>query len=338
MDHLLSVVILAAGKGTRMKSDMAKVLHDVFFAPMVHHVITSVTTLSPARTILVVGHQKEAVIESLDHFDVHFAEQKEQLGTGHAVAISQDLVADTSDTVMILCGDTPLIRPEMLSEMYSHHRETGADLTLLTTILDNPTNYGRILTRGDGAISAIVEEKDATPEQRNIREINAGIYCVNREFLFNALADVTSDNSQGEIYLTDIVGIAVKRGKNVERFVTPHAIDVLGVNSRVELAQAHSELQIRHNREVMLSGVTMQSPETIVVSPESSIGQDCLIMAGAQILGNSLVGPHTHVGVGVIIHNSIIGNHVDIGPYSVLHNTTVADGSSTAPHHTQSGR
>lgn len=330
----LSIIVLAAGKGTRMKSAKAKVLHEVFFAPMVHHVLRATGPLKAGRTVAIVGHQREAVEATLAAFPVVTVYQEEQLGTGHAVQIAQPALAGDCETVMILCGDTPLIRTATLAAMYTSHIENTADLTVMTTLLDNPTNYGRILTDSSGGVLRIVEEKDATAEQKKIREINAGIYCVNRQFLFDALAQVDTNNSQGEVYLTDIVAIAVKAGKKVESYVCPYPADVLGVNSRVELAQAHSELQQRRNVEIMLSGVTIQAPETVSIAPAAAIGRDSLIMSGVQIQGTTRIGAECVLGHGAIINNCTLGDKVEVGPYAVLHDCQLADNARVAPHTT----
>jgi bifunctional UDP-N-acetylglucosamine pyrophosphorylase/glucosamine-1-phosphate N-acetyltransferase len=267
-------------------------------------------------------------------FDITTVTQHEQLGTGHAVAIAESAIPEATDTVMVLCGDTPLIRAETLKQMYASHREKGAVLTVMTTLLDNPTNYGRILTSDTDRVLGIVEEKDATPQQKTIREINGGIYCVNRDFLFGALKLVGTDNSQSEVYLTDIVSIAVNGGQHVEKFVSPHARDVLGVNSRVELAQAHSELQYRRNVEIMLKGVTIQSPESVSVSPSSTIGRDSLIMSGVQVHGQSGVGKNCLLRPGVILTDCTLGDNVEIGAYSVLHDCTIPENGIIKPHST----
>lgn len=328
----LSLVILAAGKGTRMKSAKAKVLHELFYAPMIHHVLNATAPLQAEQTVVIVGHQKEQVIEAIDNFEITPVTQKEQLGTGHAVRIAESAISNTSETVMILCGDTPLIRSETLFEMVQQHHEKNAALTVLTTILDNPTNYGRMLLNADNKVMGIVEEKDASLEQRKIQEINGGIYCVKKDFLFNSLQQVGDDNSQGEIYLTDIVAIGVKQGVSVERFVAPKPMEVLGVNSRIELSQAHQELQARRNVDLMGLGITMHSPETISVSPDATIGQDCLLMPGVQVLGRSAVGSNCTLHPGVILHDCQVGDNVVIGPYAVLRNHEIEAGSQIAPH------
>lgn len=330
-----SIVILAAGKGTRMKSDIAKVLHEVFFAPMVQHVVDAVLPLQPTRTVVVVGHQGQAVERALQTSACQFVVQDRQLGTGHAVLAAEPTIREDRGTVMILCGDTPLIRTETLAKMYAAHLDRHATLTLMTTVLADPTNYGRVRTDASGRVLGIVEQKDASRDQLAITEVNAGIYCVDSTFLFSALRKVGTDNSQKEVYLTDIVKQAVDGGLPVEKFTAPTPTEVLGVNSRVELADAHLELQLRRNRELMLQGVTMRNPGTITVSPDSSVGRDTLLEAGVSITGGSTIGQATTIGQGAILHNCRLGEQVLIGPYCCLTGITVASGSSCDPFSTQ---
>jgi bifunctional UDP-N-acetylglucosamine pyrophosphorylase/glucosamine-1-phosphate N-acetyltransferase len=330
----ISAVILAAGKGTRMKSDQAKVLHELFFKPMLHHVLDAVTATDIGQIAVIVGHQRERVLASLQEAPILYqftpVVQEEQLGTGHAVLCAES-ACDAADLVMILCGDTPLIRSETLQAMIDRHQESKAVLTLMTTVLDDPFGYGRIITDAKGGVVAIVEQKDATDEQRAVREINAGIYLVDRKFLFSALQQVGTDNSQGEVYLTDIVSIARQQRHRVEKFVHRPAVDVLGVNSRVELAQAHHELQLRHNRKIMLTGVTMYCPETILISPDCRIGQDCVIRAGVQITGTSQIGGKVQLASGAVLHNCQIGDKAVIGANSVLEDCSVQEGEQVPP-------
>lgn len=314
-----------------MKSDKAKVLHEVFYAPMVHHVIKATAPLLAKQTIAIVGHQRQAVEDSLDSFEIDFVEQKEQLGTGHAVLVAEDSVIELTETVMILCGDTPLIQAGTLEDMYTYHRKQSSALTLMTTILDNPTNYGRIICDSGNKVLGIVEQKDATVEQLKIREINAGIYCVDKSFLFSALKGVGTDNSQGEVYLTDIVKIAVELGLNVEKFIAETPIDVLGVNSRVELADAEFELQMRHNKELMMQGISMKNPQTISISPESTIGQDCTLSTGVHISANSQIGQNCRIEQGAILKNCYVGDNCTIGAYSCLTACSIEAGSSLQP-------
>lgn len=314
----LSVVIMAAGKGTRMKSEKVKVLHEIFFLPMIHHVIKAVIPLQADRTIMVVGHQQEKVKNGLKNFRLSYAVQKQQLGTGHAVLAAENSIPDDDGTVLILCGDTPLLKSEDLVDMVARHSASGSALTIITTLLEDPTNYGRILSDEKGRVICIMEQKDASLDQQKIKEINAGIYCVNRKFLFQALKKVGTENSQGEVYLTDIVSLAVADGLKVEKYTVSSPLDVLGVNSRIELTQAHLELAKRRNRELMLEGITIYSPETTLISYESSVGMDSTLSGGVEITGNTQLGKSCIIGQGAIINNCKIGNHVTIGPYCCL--------------------
>ena len=327
----LSIIILAAGKGTRMKSDKAKVLHEVFFAPMVHHVIKATLPLSPMQTIVIIGHQKSAVEKALQSFDLDFVVQSEQLGTGHAVLVAEQAIIGVAETIMILCGDTPLVKADTLQEMYSYHHNQNSSLTLMTTVLENPTNYGRILCDSNNKIQGIVEQKDATGEQLEIKEVNAGIYCVEKAFLFSALKHVGTDNSQGEVYLTDIVKLAVDRNLIVEKYQIPTPMDVLGVNSRVELANAEKELQKRRNRMLMLQGVTMNNPETISVSPGSFVETDTILRPNVNISGTSKIGKSCDIGQGTILKDCQIDDNVSIGPYSYLIDCTVTANTTLPP-------
>ena len=314
----LSIIILAAGKGTRMKSDKAKVLHEVFFAPMVQHVVVAVLPLKPSRTVIVVGHQGQAVEKALQAFPCQFVIQEQQLGTGHAVLAAEQAIEEENCTVMILCGDTPLIRTDTLARMHAAHVKNRATLTLMTTILDNPTNYGRIMTGPEGKVLGIVEQKDASPKQLELKEVNAGIYCVDKTFLFSALQKVDNNNSQQEVYLTDIVKQAVDGGLKVEKFIAPSPTEVLGVNSRVELADAQLELQLRRNRQLMLQGVTIYNPETVAVAPSAIIGRDTVLEAGVRISGESKIGQGCRIGQGAILQNCRVEDRATIGPYSCL--------------------
>lgn len=308
-------VILAAGKGTRMKSNKAKVLHEVFFKPMIHYVMDAVQVSQIDSTAVVVGHQHTRVQEILHNYTFTPVEQEEQLGTGHAVLCAEDACRD-ADTVMILCGDTPLIRTETIDAMLKHHHQMNAVLTLMTTMVSEPFGYGRIITNDNEQVTAIVEEKDADETQRLIKEINAGIYIVNRKYLFETLRMVGSANSQGEVYLTDIVSLANNDGHTVNRFTHSESIDVLGVNSRVELAQAHAELQRRRNTDLMLNGVTMYGPESIYIAPGIEVGNDTVIYPNVQITGNTTIGIGCLIETGVVLHNCNIGNNAHIAAWS----------------------
>jgi len=326
MTPSITAVVLAAGKGTRMKSSRAKVLHEVFFRPMIHHVLEAVTEAAITRCAVIVGHQRQEVLDALTGYRITPVLQEQQLGTGHAVLCAESACAQ-DELVMILCGDTPLIQATTLQAIIVAHQQQKSPLTLMTTLLDQPFGYGRILSDDQGGILAIVEEKDATDAQRSIREINAGIYLVDREFLFTALRQVGTNNSQGEVYLTDIVAIANRQGLSAQKFVHPQAIDVLGVNSRIELAQAHATLQLRHNRLLMLAGVTLYAPDSTLIAPDCTIGQDTIVHGQVQISGGSTLGRSCCIQSGVVLQNCHLGNGVTVGANAVLTDCSVPAGT-----------
>ncbi len=327
----LAAIVLAAGKGTRMKSPRAKVLHEVFYRPMLHHVLDAVQPLHPEPTVVIVGHQREQVERAVASYPVVCAPQLEQLGTGHAVLCAEPFLSGFAGTVLIVCGDSPLLLTNHLEEMLAHHRAAGGPLTIMTTRLSEPTNYGRIISDGSGRVTAIVEEKDATAEQRLITEINAGLYCVESSLLFSALRRVTSDNSQQERYLTDIVAIAVADGITVSKYEHPHPAHVLGVNSRVELAQAHREIARRRNIELLAAGVTMHDPGSVTVAPTAIVGADCLLTERLTICGQTSLGDGCVIEPGVYIEDADIGAGSRIGAGSVLRGCTIAPGTEIAP-------
>ncbi len=321
----IKAIVLAAGKGTRMKSTKAKVLHEVFFAPMLHHVLKAIAPLDLQGTVVVTGHQAEAIEESLADFDVDFARQEQQIGTANAVLAAESHCRDFVGTVLILCGDTPLVRPETLQAMLAAHSSSRAILTVLTTKMAEPTNYGRIVADQHGNLLRIVEEKDATPAEREIREINAGIYCVDAAFLFNGLRKVSSDNRQAEFYFTDLLEIARSEGFEVNRHVCEDYLEVLGVNSRIDLAGAHQALQNRRNCQLMTAGVTIIGPDSVDISLGVEIGPDCEIGRNVTISGRSVLGSECLVGPNTIIRDCQIGARVEIGPLCCLENCSIED-------------
>jgi bifunctional UDP-N-acetylglucosamine pyrophosphorylase / glucosamine-1-phosphate N-acetyltransferase len=327
----LSALILAAGKGTRMKSEKAKVLHEVFFAPMINHVLDAVQSLFQ-ETIVVVGHQGKQVQEALSGYQVFFAEQKLQLGTAHAVLAAENHLLGPGGTVMILCGDTPLIRTETLRLMLEEHLAAGALLTVMTTVLENPTHYGRIVTDGQGRVARIIEEKDASPEQKQIREVNAGIYCADIQFLLSSLREIGTDNKQGEFYLTDIVEIAVNKGKSVHRFLCDDGGEVLGVNSRNELAQAHAILQLRRNAQLMAAGVTLLQPASIFIEKGVTIGIDTVIEPGVHLQGRTRIGCNCRIGPFVVLRDTMLADRVTVGTCSYLAGALIGEDERITPH------
>ncbi len=319
----LHVIVLAAGKGTRMKSDLAKVLHPVFFRPMVCHVLDAVGPLGAAETVVVTGHQAERVEEALASYGPTCVRQREQLGTGHAVLSTEASLAGKSGIVLILCGDTPLIRPSTLQAMVDEHCRQQGMLTVMTTMVDDPSHYGRIVVNGQGGIERIVEEKDADAAERRIREINAGIYCVDMSFLFPALKQVGTDNKQGEVYLTDIVTIARRQGVVVSRFLCPDPVEIIGVNSRVELARANSIMQERRNQALMLDGVTMIDPGSIFIEQSVVVGRDTEIHSHCLLCGNTVIGQGCLLEPFVKLADCRVGDGKIVRSFSDLHNQVV---------------
>ncbi len=314
-----------------MKSSLPKVLHPVFFQPMVCHVLDAVGQLPLAQTIVVVGHQYEMVQGALAAYDVSFAVQEEQNGTGHAVLVCEERLDADSDTVLILCGDTPLVRSETLQAMIDHHQDQQNVITVMSTELDAPCGYGRMVCSEQLQLLEIVEEKDATADQRCIKEINAGIYLVQRDFLFQALATVDTNNAQGEVYLTDIVRKGNEAGVKVSSFMCQNSQEILGVNSRQELAQAHDIKQQELFVKLWDSGVSLHRPSTLSISPATSIGQDTVIEANCTINQNVIIGRNCEVGSQAYIKNSYIGDDVMVGPGSVLIGVKIESASIVSP-------
>jgi len=328
----IAAIILAAGKGTRMKSGLVKVMHDVGGRPMISWSVLAAKAAGAGRVAVVAGHQAEKVrgCFSADGTIV-FALQEEQLGTGHAAACAREVLEGFTGTVLILCGDVPLLRHETLLAMLANHEKRAATLSVLTTHLDNPFGYGRIVKSESGQIRRIVEEKDATSGEREITEINSGIYVVASEFLFKALAGLTCDNAQGEQYLTDIVKVAADQGRLCLAFPTDDPDEVMGVNDRVQLATAATIMRSRINRELMLSGVTMIDPAATYIEDGVLIGADTTIYPNVHLSGNTVIGSDCLLESGVIIRDSLLGKGVIIKAGSVLSESKVGDEVSIGP-------
>jgi bifunctional UDP-N-acetylglucosamine pyrophosphorylase/glucosamine-1-phosphate N-acetyltransferase len=328
----VAAIVLAAGKGTRMKSDLVKVMHRLGERPMISWPVAAAKGAGASRIALVVGHQADTVRDFFaGDSSVTFALQEEQLGTGHAVACARDALAGFTGTVLILCGDVPLIRSETLEAMLASHASRKAAVSVLTTHLENPYGYGRVVKREGGRIVRIVEEKDADDEERDITEINSGIYCVEADFLFRAVSRLKNDNAQGEYYLTDIIGEAAAEHQLCLAHPCDDAAEVMGVNDRVQLAVAATGLRRRINNELMLSGVTMIDPATTYVEAGVAIGRDTTIYPGVHISGTTAIGSGCLLEPGVIIRDCTLGNGVTIKAGSVLAESTVGDDAAIGP-------
>lgn len=322
-------VILAAGKGTRMKSNLPKVLHEILGKALVGYVLDSVKHITNENFVIVGHHAEEVEKYVISHYEnAKTVLQSPQLGTGHAVSMVCPMLENYSGQVLILCGDTPLITEDTLKKFVEYHRENKSDITVMSAIFENPTNYGRIIRDTDNSLKCIIEEKDATLEQKAIKEINAGIYCINWAKVKSAFSQLTSNNAQGEYYLTDIIEWGKKNGLSVNAYIMENNIETFGINSRVQLAEALKLLQKRINEKHMINGVTIVDPETTYISADTEIGQDTIIYPSTYIEGenkigsNCKIGPMAHLRGGVEIGDYCkIGNFVEVKKAKIASHT-----------------
>lgn len=320
----LVTVILAAGKGTRMKSKLPKVLHKAGGKSMVQHVIDAAKAAGAKRNIVVTGFGGDMVRAAIGE-QAEFVEQKEQLGTGHAVLQTADLLKDENGTVMVLCGDTPLLTGELLKKLYDEHVAAKAKATVLTAIMPDATGYGRIIRKADGSVEKIVEHKDATEAERQVKEVNSGIYCFAAKDLFVALKQVTNDNAQGEYYLPDVLEILQKQGEKIWAVAADDYEATLGINSRLQLSGAEKILRRRKNEELMAAGVTIMDPATTYIDADVKIGRDTVIYPQTFLEGNTVIGEECEIGPSVRFQNVKAGNGVT-GQFIYAHDCEFADG------------
>jgi len=329
----VSVIILAAGYGTRMKSKLAKVLHGVGGAPLIEHVIRAAMEIAPPERITaVVGHQGDKVREAMGHLGIHFQTQEERLGTGHAVLVCRGLPHHATGKVVVMYGDCPLLRGETLNALVARHREVGvAAATLVTVVLDNPRGYGRIFREGE-FVSRIVEEKAATAEEKLVRELNSGIYCFEAEPLWTHLASIQPNPASGEIYLTDMVESLRADGLKTAAFEVPDPAETVGINNRVELAEVDGMLRRRKAVALMTAGVTIERPETVSIDAWVEVGPDTVIEAGAQLRGRTVVGADCRVGSHAILENAVLGDCARVHPFSFIADSAIEAGAEAGPY------
>ena len=328
----LASVVLAAGKGTRMKSGLIKVLHQVAGLPMIAWPVAAARAVGSDPIVLVIGHQASAVQGVFrGAADIRCAMQEEQLGTGHAVACALETLQGFRGTVLILCGDTPLLRAETLKNMLAYHRDNQAAVTVLTARLDEPYGYGRVVRDEAGLVTCIVEQKDADPEEQKIREINSGIYCMDSDFLFNNIRGIGNNNAQGEYYLTDLLAIAVSKGLPCLALQTADADEIMGVNDRAQLARAGSVLRRRINHEHMLNGVSIIDPEATYIDQGVTIGADTTIHPGCCIGGGTVIGEGCLIEGCVSISACRIGDDCHIKAASVLESSELGEDVAVGP-------
>ena len=320
----LVTVILAAGKGTRMKSKLPKVLHKAGGKSMVQHVLDAARSAGAKRNIVVTGFGGEMVREALGN-QAEFVEQKEQLGTGHAVQQTADLLAGENGTVMVLCGDTPLLTGALLKKLYDEHVAAGAKATVLTAIMPDATGYGRIIRLADGSVARIVEHKDATEAERQVQEVNSGIYCFAARELFDSLKQVNNDNAQGEYYLPDVLEILKQQGEKIWAVAADDYESTLGINSRLQLAGAEKILRRRKNEELMAEGVTIMDPSTTYIDCDVKVGHDTVIYPMTWLEGNTEIGEECEIGPSVRFQNVKAGNGVT-GQFTYAHDCVMEDG------------
>ena len=365
----LAAIVMAAGKGTRMKSDTAKVLHPIMGRPMIQYVLDTLQAVSADPQVIVIGHAAESVRDACG--DAYaYAWQKEQHGTGHAVQTALPALAGFQGDVLIVSGDMPLVTAEVWQSLVDRHRSCGSDFTILTADSASHRDFGRIVRQEDGQVARIVEAKDCSPEEYALTEVNLGAYCAKADFLREMLPLLNSNNAQGELYLTDLVGLGRQHGKRVNAVITGDIACALGVNSRADLAQAASVIKAGILREIMLSGVTVLDPVTTWIEPSVQIGRNSVILPGTMLQGSTCIGCSCQIGPntqiidsrledGCTVSHSVLwqaeaGSGAKIGPFAYLRpgtqlknnvkvgdfveikNSTVADGTKI-PHLTYVG-
>jgi bifunctional UDP-N-acetylglucosamine pyrophosphorylase/glucosamine-1-phosphate N-acetyltransferase len=359
----LSAIVLAAGEGTRMRSTRPKPLHVLCGKAMVLYVLDSLEELSVDRAVVVVGHGAERVTKKLSDaaadLPLEFVEQEVQRGTGDAVAVALTTFGDPLDDddddddgvdVLVLPGDTPLLRPATVSSLVSQHRATGSACTVLTAVLDDPTGYGRVVRDKEGRVRRIVEQRDATADELEVAEVNTSIYCFRRSLLAPALRRVTPDNAQGEYYLTDVVSVLAEAGHRVGAVVCDDPLETAGVNDRVQLAAAEAELRRRTNDAWLRAGVTMLDPRTTYIDSTVRLAADVTLFPGVVLQGTTVVGEATEIGPGTRLVDCVVGDRTQVeatvaidadigddavvGPFAALGpGAVIPSGTRTGPHY-----
>ncbi|MFW5961603.1 MAG: bifunctional UDP-N-acetylglucosamine diphosphorylase/glucosamine-1-phosphate N-acetyltransferase GlmU [bacterium] len=332
MVDLLSI-ILAAGKGTRMKSDKIKVLHPVAGKAIIKHVLNTLEGLN-SKIVNVIGHQKEKVqaeLEDLDKWDLNYVVQSEQLGTGHAVKQAADYIGNHSGPVLILYGDTPLLRKETVAEFVKKHKNNNSDLTVMTAICDDPAGYGRIVKNDKGQLISIVEEKDADQKTKKIKEINSGVNCIDSELLKDFLNNMDNDNAQGEFYLTDIIEFAVKKNKKINTYTVQDSDEIIGINTRKQQAEAEKILRNRIIEQHLANGVTIIDPDTTFIDSEVEIEPDVTIYPFNYLEGRTKIAKNTVLNQNCKLKDAVIGENVEILSNTIIKESEVGADTNVGP-------
>jgi bifunctional UDP-N-acetylglucosamine pyrophosphorylase / glucosamine-1-phosphate N-acetyltransferase len=330
----VAIVIMAAGKGTRLKSKHPKVLHEVGGKPILAHVVTSATKVIPAQDVFaVIGHEADRVRQAVAQSGINFVVQAEQRGTGHALMVVREALAPY-DQVIVLSGDAPLISPETIQKLRDFHGINHSSMTILSAELENPTGYGRVIRKGEGSpeVKAVVEEKSATPAQRKLREINSGFYAFDAKVLFKHIDELSNDNPHGEFYLTDMAAILGKAKKRVVAVMATDPNEILGSNTRAEMVEIDQHMRMAKCRQLMANGVTIFYPQSCVIDCDVEIGADTVIEPFVQILGNTRIGSDCRIRSYTVISNSVIADGVSILPACVLDGAQVLKGATVGPY------
>jgi bifunctional UDP-N-acetylglucosamine pyrophosphorylase/glucosamine-1-phosphate N-acetyltransferase len=332
MNQNVTVVIMAAGLGTRMRSGKAKVLHQAGGDTLLNHVIRAAARIAPPEHIVaVIGHQAERVRESVNLPGVRFAIQHEQRGTGHAVSCARAEAESPSGSLVVLNGDGPLVRAETLASLIELRLRQSAAASIVTTELEDPTGYGRIIRDSSGMLSEVIEQKAATPEQLRIREVNPGLYCFDAALFWRHIDEITPNNPAGEYYLTDMIGILTRHGYRIAPLLVPDYTECLGINTRVELAVADAILRRRKAQQLMLAGVTIENPDSVSIDADVEAGEDSVLEANVQLRGNTILGANCRIGTGSVLRNCRLADNVTVLPYVVAESSSIAEGAVVGP-------
>ena len=325
------IVILAAGKGTRLKSSLAKVLHRAGGRTLVEHVVRACQPLKPREIVAVLGHQTDDVTSALAPLGVKTVLQEPQRGTGHALLVARRAISSRAKFVILLPGDAPLIRAETIAALARAHRESGAAATILSAEIENPAGYGRIVRQDDGSVAAIVEDSALTAEQRPLREINSSIYCFTLEKLWPRLRALKPQNVHKELYLTDAIAMLRQKGEKVQAVLATDPEEVLGCNTRADLAAVDAVFRRRKRAAIMDAGVTIELPETVLIDPEVVVGRDTRIEPGVQLLGNTRVGTGCTIRTGSVLSDAVLEDDVLVKPYTIISASRLARGTQAGP-------
>ncbi len=325
------IVILAAGKGTRLKSALAKVLHRAGGRPLVEHVVRACQPIKPREIVAVVGHQADDVTAAVAPLGVKTVLQEPQRGTGHAMLVARRAISSRAKFVIVLPGDAPLIRPETIAALARAHRESGAAATILSAEIENPVGYGRIVRQDDGSVAAIVEDSALRNEQRPIREVNSSIYCFSLAQFWPCLATLKPQNVHKELYLTDAIAALRQRGEKVQAVLASDPDEVLGCNTRADLAAVDAVFRRRKRDAIMDAGVTIELPETVLIDPEVTVGADTRIEPGVQLLGKTRVGTSCTIRTGSVLADAVLEDNVLVKPYTIVSASHLSSGAQVGP-------